>query len=1094
VANSLRELICRVSADTRPYQREMERASRLGSQYFRTVKQGGDDATRSWNTQTAAARTHANAIEANKQAITRYVGIAAGAFGASQLINMADEWTNVSARVRLATESTAEFEQVQARLKDIANATYRNFSEAADQYASTARMMRELGFETRDTLDSAEALGLALVAGGSDAQRGASALSAWTKSVAAGRIDTQKWMTLLEQTPRVAQALADGLGKTTAEMTKMAKDGQLTAQVVVPAITSQMGKLRAEVAAMPTEFRDATVRLRNEMTAWVGKMNETYGATQVMVQGMELVAENIGAIVTVAGAAAFGALAGKMLQVSQAAAAVVAGAVRSRAAAMAEAVAIRDATLAGQLKAQADVRRAQAAMVATRGTAESARASRNYAAALLAERQATLAAAQAQAAYAQASNLAGRLARASLGLLGGPAGLALTVGAVAAGWLVFRDNTDEAAQSLIDFSGAADLAIQKFREMNAAQQAGAILSLSDELEEGRRRISETLSMMGREADFTDMLDTFGPGLQALFRQFDTGKISADQFANSISKMADELAATGQIEEVQRRGLIRYAETIATTATEVERKTGLLAIFTGENQKAGNTAATVAGQIQQQAGALDVLAAAADAAGKKIQTALVTLPGQIERVGKSAAGVARLDVRDWFRGLASTGVNFADTANPVVQQYMQQAEQYIRMQAQLDAAQKGLRAGTAADKAGAKSADQFRDYLAQMERSIALQQSLAEAYGKSESAVAAANRQHEIEEQVSRLGESRRAEIIALIEREAEAKKSATGAEYMANLEREAAMQIYVGEAARARFEIERGGYDYLTEAQQQRLLKLAEERDSIAETAKAAAAYQALAARYATPAEQRRQQLVDDRQAAWLALISGEIDDSGYDKLMERIERRGSQAFSGLSAMADQAARNIQSHFADFLFNPFEDGVKGMARGFSEAIRRMLAEAATSQLFELIGQAMAGYGGQGGWGNFVRGMGTAMTSGGGRAAGGTVQPFKSYDITEHGDPEVLSFGSRQVLLMGSKGGMVTPLMNARGGSGAAMAAPRVEIVNSGPPVKADSAEMTRQPDGSQLLKVFVSAVADNVASGGSVATAMRGRFGLREAV
>lgn len=48
MATRLRELIASVSADTTKYQREMKRASCVGSQCFRTVREGGADASRGW--------------------------------------------------------------------------------------------------------------------------------------------------------------------------------------------------------------------------------------------------------------------------------------------------------------------------------------------------------------------------------------------------------------------------------------------------------------------------------------------------------------------------------------------------------------------------------------------------------------------------------------------------------------------------------------------------------------------------------------------------------------------------------------------------------------------------------------------------------------------------------------------------------------------------------------------------------------------------------------------------------------------------------------------------------------------------------------
>jgi hypothetical protein len=63
-----------------------------------------------------------------------------------------------------------------------------------------------------------------------------------------------------------------------------------------------------------------------------------------------------------------------------------------------------------------------------------------------------------------------------------------------------------------------------------------------------------------------------------------------------------------------------------------------------------------------------------------------------------------------------------------------------------------------------------------------------------------------------------------------------------------------------------------------------------------------------------------------------------------------------MSEYALQAARNMQSAFADFLFDPFDDGLKGMLRGFVDMIRRMIAEAAAAKIFDGLGGFASGSG------------------------------------------------------------------------------------------------------------------------------------------
>lgn len=1001
MATSLRELIVSVSADTSKYQREMDRAGRMGAQYFKSVKDGNSGAARAWNDNTSAARTHATAVEASAQAITRYAAVAAGAFGVSKLVGMADEWTNISARVRLATESTAEFERVQGRLKDIANTTYRSYAESADQFASTARMMRELGFETEATLDSTEALGLALVAGGSDAQRGASALDAWGKAIAQGKVGTEQWTTLLLQTPRVAQALADGLGKTTAQMTEMARAGELTARVAVPALISQMEALNAEVADMPTEFRDAIGRVNNELLAFVGGLNDTYDATGTLVKGLEFLVDNLDVVSKVVGGAAIGVLASKMILMAQATGQAALGMVQSRAAAIAETVAIRDATLAGQLKAQADLRRAQASMGAARGTAASATASRNYAAALLTERQATLAAAQAQAAYQRATSATAMAGRAALGVLGGPAGLAITIGMVAAGWLLFRDNADAAESALANWTGTADEAVAKFRELNAEMRGGALLELGRELTDLQGDLDSAFDKL-----LTAPRGTIGgsawvearDGIADLRREFAAGAIDADTLSARAAALAREMLDNAGATDRLGDTYTELLSSLAAAARQAEEKRGTIARLTTENDKLGSSANTTAGAIRGQAGAMVELGEEAKKAYEKIQNGLTSIPAQIERLGKSAGQVAGLDVRDTFRSMAKEGVDFSDRDNPQVRQAMADAEQYIRLQTELDTRQKTLAASTrelskARKEAQASAADESL-------------QELNQGY---------AQQVESLERQIALLGE--------------------------------------VGRSAAMAYDLANGSLSGLAEAQKAYLQDMAEwldDQDALNQV------WQETAAEHAKYTEGSKKKL------------------------------------QGMEAYADQAARNMQTALGDSLYNVLDGKFSGIADSFSQMLKRMAAEMLASEIWQALGTALSGATGQGWWGTFARGVGGAMSGAtdGGRAGGGQVNPWSAYDITEHGDPEILRMGGRQVLVTGSKGGVVSPLMQREGGGApAARGEPgvKIEIINnSGGEVKHES---SRAPDGSALERIIIGAV--NKGFGGGEFDGAMGLFGAR---
>ena len=53
-----------------------------------------------------------------------------------------------------------------------------------------------------------------------------------------------------------------------------------------------------------------------------------------------------------------------------------------------------------------------------------------------------------------------------------------------------------------------------------------------------------------------------------------------------------------------------------------------------------------------------------------------------------------------------------------------------------------------------------------------------------------------------------------------------------------------------------------------------------------------------------------------------------------------------MSVFAEQAAKNMQDAFAEFLFDPFKDGLGGMLEGFAQTLRKMAAELVAAKLFE----------------------------------------------------------------------------------------------------------------------------------------------------
>jgi len=241
--------------------------------------------------------------------------------------------------------------------------------------------------------------------------------------------------------------------------------------------------------------------------------------------------------------------------------------------------------------------------------------------------------------------------------------------------------------------------------------------------------------------------------------------------------------------------------------------------------------------------------------------------------------------------------------------------------------------------------------------------------------------------------------------------------FIAQLEREIALHGDVSEAARVSYDIQTGAFGQLSEAQAELLRNLA---------------------------------AVKDAQDDYAAL---------YGDGMQKMADDTRSATDGMRTVTDQAVRNMQDAFADFLFDPFKDGLGGMVDGFAKTLQKMAAQAAASQIFQMIGSWASSYSGTGA--SWVNAIGGAISgSAGGRAGGGPVAAGSMYRVGEGGRPELFDQGGKTYLIPGDAGS-VRPITAGLPASSMGSGGGITNQFNTTLNVTSDGSSSTQQGDGSE---------------------------------
>ncbi|MDN7671346.1 phage tail tape measure protein [Burkholderia oklahomensis] len=426
MATSLRELIVSVTANTTEYDRRMRGLSSTAGSYFNAVRDGGRTADAAFASNAASVQVTVRALDAARGSIREYAQAAAAAFGVHQLIEYADEWTNLSNRLRIVTRDQIDFAVAQNDVLRIARDTRQPLDATAELYQRIANNTSHLGLTIKQVGPLVETIGKAVALSGVSADTARLGIVQLGQAFAAGQLRGQELKSVLEELPGVADAIARGMGKSSAQLKSMAEEGKLTVGNLVEALTRAAGGTDALFEKMQATVGQTMTRLQTEIVKYIGESDQATGASARLAQGITYVADHLDGIVKLGVSLAAGRIAVYFGQSAVAATQAATAWVGARRALVEETIKQHEAAQAALAKAQGDraaaaakLQNAQAAEASAQAELAGMRAMREslamqsaltagsikYTEAKLAEARAVEASAQAHVATAR-SNLA----------------------------------------------------------------------------------------------------------------------------------------------------------------------------------------------------------------------------------------------------------------------------------------------------------------------------------------------------------------------------------------------------------------------------------------------------------------------------------------------------------------------------------------------------------------------------------------------------------------------------------------------------------------------------------------------------------------
>ena len=206
--------------------------------------------------------------------------------GAKVLTGMADEAALLRGRVK---QAKGDYEAILA----IAQETRSGLSATVDLYARVERSTRGQIKNQGDLLQLTRTVNQAVQLSYTGTAQGQAAVMQLGQALASGTLAGDELRSLRENAPRLAEAIANGIGVSIGKLKELGKEGKLTTDVVIKALLDQSKVVQSEYSKIPLTIGGAFTQIRNSLLDYIGDQDEATGASRRFAQTLQSIAKDL---------------------------------------------------------------------------------------------------------------------------------------------------------------------------------------------------------------------------------------------------------------------------------------------------------------------------------------------------------------------------------------------------------------------------------------------------------------------------------------------------------------------------------------------------------------------------------------------------------------------------------------------------------------------------------------------------------------------------------------------------------------------------------------------------------------------------------
>jgi len=224
----------------------------------------------------------------------RIIGAVLSVEAVRRTVLLADKMNMLDQQIKNVVKNAASFKKIRDGIRSIAAETGASIESVTRLTQALIIAGESIGATDDQVIEMTSNLNKLGIIGGASADAMKNSMRQFGQAMAGGVVRAEEFNSIIENTPLIAKAIADGMGLTTGELRKMVIEGKVLSEEVFRSLQTRTESINEKFAAMPLTVDRASGMMANSFATAIQELDNGFLATEDIAAGIKKVADIIG--------------------------------------------------------------------------------------------------------------------------------------------------------------------------------------------------------------------------------------------------------------------------------------------------------------------------------------------------------------------------------------------------------------------------------------------------------------------------------------------------------------------------------------------------------------------------------------------------------------------------------------------------------------------------------------------------------------------------------------------------------------------------------------------------------------------------------